>query len=170
MSIAIRDGGADDLDALLALHRAAAVDGTLARAPDEVTPAYARHVIERTARGGIFLVAEQAGTLVGAIHTYPMGPRQFAHVLGELTIAVHPAHQARGIGRELFRTLLDRVVTTRPDISRVELFVRADNAHAMRLYASLGFVEEGRFVARAVGNDGELLDDIAMGWRRPRPA
>lgn len=167
MSIVIRDGTAADAEGFLALHRAAAADGTLARAPDEVTDDYAPYVLDRTARGGFFLVAEQGGTIVGAIQTYPMGPRQFARVLGDLTIAVHPAHQGRGIGRELFRTLLDRVITTRPDIARVELFVRSDNAHAKRLYESLGFVEEGRFVERAIGNDGLLYDDIPMGWRRP---
>lgn len=45
----------------------------------------------------------------------------FNHVLSDLTIAVDPEYQGRGLGNRLFQTLLDHVTEERKDILRVEL-------------------------------------------------
>jgi len=87
-------------------------------------------------------------------------------VLSELTIAVHPAHQGKGVGRRLFDSLLEQVRTGRPDIARVELMVRGDNVGAQRLYTSVGFREEGRLRGRVTLPDGSIVDDVMMAWRR----
>ncbi|MES2124869.1 MAG: N-acetyltransferase [Gemmatimonadota bacterium] len=164
----IRDGTLDDIDAVLALHQAVASrNGTLARASDEITRDATERTVERSLATGVFLVALDDGALIGAIECYVLGPRQFAHVLGELTVAVHPEHQGKGVGRELFRRMLDRIIATRPDITRVELMVRGDNEGAQRLYRSLGFRDEGRLVGRVCLPDGTILDDVAMAWHRP---
>ena len=69
--------------------------------------------------------AEDGDAVIGAVYCCALGPRQFAHVLSELTIAVHPAHQGTGVGRQLFEALLAQVQTGRPGVTRVELLVRA---------------------------------------------
>jgi ribosomal protein S18 acetylase RimI-like enzyme len=87
-------------------------------------------------------------------------------VLSELTIAVAPASQGRGLGRALFAALLNRVRTSMPEIERVELVARAGNARAIDLYRSLGFREEGRLTRRVRDPDRHIDDDVPMAWLR----
>lgn len=54
------------------------------------------------------------------------------------TIGVDPAHQGRGVGRELLAALLDYAAG-----GVVHLEVRTDNAAAIALYRDVGFVETG---------------------------
>ncbi|HVJ63025.1 MAG TPA: GNAT family N-acetyltransferase [Tahibacter sp.] len=166
---AIESARADDAPALLALYRAvAAIEGGLARSADEITPGYIEGFLGEALAHGYSLVARLPdGTLAGEIHTYPMGPKKFAHVLGELTIAVHPAHQGAGVGRALFRRLIDIVAHERPDILRVELAAQESNARAIRFYESLGFVVEGRMTSRIASVGGGSEADIPMAWLRP---
>ena len=163
----IRSGTTNDIDALLALQRIVAGESaTLARAPDEISREHIEAVVAKSTTTGIFLVATEGAAVIGAVYCYALGPRQFAHVLSELTIAVHPAHQGRGVGRRLFEALLEQVQTGRPDVARVELLVRADNVGAQRLYTSVGFREEGRLRGRVRLPDGTMLDDVMMAWHR----
>ena len=166
---AIEPARADDATALLSLYRAvAAIEGGLARGVDEITPDYVGGFLSEALAHGYSLVARLAdGSLAGEIHTYPMGPRKFAHVLGELTIAVHPAHQGAGVGRALFRRLMDIVEHERPDILRVELRAQESNARAIAFYESLGFVVEGRMTGRVASVGGGYEADIPMAWLRP---
>jgi putative acetyltransferase len=163
----IRPGTERDIDALLALQRAvAAGSATLARAPDEISRDYIAAAVTKSLATGILLLATADEAVVGVVYSYALGPRQFAHVLGELTIAVHPAHQGRGVGRQLFETLLEQVRTARREIMRIELLVRGDNLGAQRLYLSLGFREEGRLLRRVRLPDGTMVDDVMMAWHR----
>jgi putative acetyltransferase len=107
-------------------------------------------------------------TLAGELHAYPPGPRTFAHVLGELTVAVHPDWQGRGVGRALFAALLSEVERNRPQVTRVELIARESNARAIGLYESLGFRREGRLEGRVRRPDGVVEADIPMAWVRIR--
>lgn len=166
----IRPGTESDIDALLALQRAVATaSATLARASDEISRDYIAAAVAKSVATGILLLATAGEAVVGVVYCHALGPRQFAHVLGELTIAVHPAHQGQGIGRQLFETLLAQVRTARIDITRVELLVRGDNLGAQRLYLSLGFRAEGRLLGRARLPDGTMVDDVMMAWRRSPP-
>ena len=164
----LRAGGSEDLAALIALYRVVASEpGGLARAADEVTPTAVAHALAESMRGGFSVVAADAsdGALAGELHCHALGARCFAHVLGDLTVAVSPQWQGRGVGRALFVELLRRVRTERPDIRRVELFVRESNARALALYESIGFRREGRFDGRVAGRHG-LEADIPMAWSR----
>ena len=58
------------------------------------------------------------------------------------TIAVAPLQQRHGTGRALLETLLGESVAR--GCSRMLLEVRADNAAAISLYESFGFVINGR--------------------------
>ncbi|MES2019123.1 MAG: GNAT family N-acetyltransferase [Pseudomonadota bacterium] len=164
----IRKARAVDHARIVQLYRAvAAVPDGIARTPLEVTDAYVSGFMERAAQDGIELLCELDGELVGEIHASRLGIASLAHLLGDLTIAVAPQAQGQGVGRKLFQALLDEVSVNMPHITRVELFARESNVRARALYASLGFVEEGRLRARVNNAKGEAETDTIMGWLRP---
>ncbi len=152
---------------VLALYRAvAAVPDGIARTPDEVTDDYVDGFMQRAARDGIELVYEEDGAILGEMHASRVGIASLSHLLTDLTIAVSPDAQGRGVGRGLFQTLLREVTDNMPHITRIELFARDSNVRARKLYASLGFVEEGRLRARVNNARGEPETDTIMGWLR----
>jgi putative acetyltransferase len=166
--ISIRRSSAADVDAIVGLYQTVGhAGGGLARTPAEVTRGYVGDFLEAAIAGGVALVAtDNDGNVVGEIHARPLGPHAFAHVLGDLTIAVHPDWQGRGIGRNIFEALLDIVRKDMPHLLRVELKSRETNAGAIAMYESLGFEREGRMIDRVMLSDGSLDADIPMAWRR----
>ena len=165
----IRPGRRDDVTAIEALYRSvAATPGGIARSPEEVSRAYVEGFVLRSLDCGIILVAELEGLpgLAGELHAYRSELRIFRHVLGELTVAVHPLAQGQGIGRKLFERLLDTVIRDHPNITRVELITQETNHRALRLYEGVGFRREGRLAARIMGPDGNLDADIPLAWLR----
>lgn len=158
----------DDASAILAVYRAvAAVEGGILRNVAEVTPEYIDGFLHEALARGYCLVARTGdGAIAGEIHAYDLGIAKLSHVLGELTIAVHPAHQGAGVGRALFRRLLDIVERERPDILRVELGAQESNTRAIAFYESLGFVMEGRMERRIAIGDGRYEADLLMAWLR----
>ncbi len=173
--VSLRTATVEDTAEVVALYRSAATGASgLARAADEISPAYVAGFLGHALADGIALVAVEtrdgsSAPIVGEIHAYRSPLAVFAHVLGELTIAVHPAHQGRGVGRALFTELLRIVRDERPAIERVELVTRESNARAIALYESLGFRREGRLERRIRRTDGVLEADVPMGWLRARP-
>ena len=166
--ISIRQSSPGDVDAIVRLYQAAgAAGGGLARSPDEVTGDYVNAFLSKALNGGVALVAvDDSGAIIGEIHASPLGPRSFAHVLGDLTIAIHPAWQGRGIGRRIFAALLEIVAAQMPHVHRVELVTQESNKRALAMYESLGFEREGRMKNRIRVADGSLDDDIPMSWHR----
>jgi RimJ/RimL family protein N-acetyltransferase len=161
----IRRARPDDAAAIREVYRAAAEQGTLARMPDEVDEAYVAHFMT-AALDGLEVVAEIDGEVVGEMHAWRLPPRQFMHGLGELTIAVHPSCQGKGVGRRMFEEFLRIVREEMPDIHRVELFAWGENQGAIRLYESLGFRHEGTLPRRVRTDGGEWRDDVVYGWLR----
>ena len=90
--------------------------------------------------------------------------KQFSHVWWDLTIAVDPAYQGKGIGRGLFVALI-AAARVSGDVARIELFCRKGNHGAIALYKSLGFVIEGRLSGRVRLKDGGFEDDLVLGLR-----
>ncbi|MCA8829083.1 GNAT family N-acetyltransferase [Hymenobacter pini] len=167
MSITIRTSTLQDAPAIQKLYqRVSAESGGLARQPEEITEDYVQHFLTRSTTQGIGLVAEQAGELVAEIHAYQAGLQIFAHVLGDLTVAIAPAAQGQSLGRRLFTELLTRAQAQFPQVSRVELLVRESNTRAIALYEKLSFRQEGRFEGRVAGAQG-LEADIPMAWHAP---
>ncbi len=154
----------DATDAVVALYRAAAASGGLARRPDEIDATTVRPFLERAARDGVSrAVWTPDGTLAAEIHALRMAPAQFSHVLTDLTVAVHPDWQGKGLGSLLFQALIAAARgDLNPAITRIELMAREGNAGAIRLYQRLGFKIEGRFAGRVHLPDGTVEDDIAM--------
>ncbi len=153
-----------DVDVLVAMHRAvAAAPGGLARTPGEIDAAYVSGFVAKASAGGVALGAWNGDELAGEIHAGRMGIAQFAHVLTDLTVAVHPSWQGRGVGSRLFAALFETARGLTPRVERVELMAREGNADAIRLYERLGFRVEGRFEGRVRMPDGSTEADIAMG-------
>lgn len=88
-------------------------------------------------------------------------------------VAVAPSARGRGYAKPMIALALDEAFG-RPGIERVELNVYPFNAPALRVYRSLGFVEEGRRRS-SVRVGSERWDTVHMGmlrdeWaRRTRP-
>lgn len=156
-----------DFEGIKALYQSVARQGGgIARTEDEITDDYIRHNLDTSISRGISYVATVDEKIVGEIHAYPPFPQLFAHILSDLTIAVHPDFQGTGVGRALFSALLDEVEQRRANILRVELFVRQSNLKAIAFYQSLGFEIEGHFQQRVRRPDGDLEADIPMAWVR----
>lgn len=170
MTIQLRSARPDDLPRIVALYRTVSErSGGIARAPDEVTDDYVRGFLTASLASGLCVVAEDGapdGRLAGELHAHAYGPRMLAHVLGNLTVAVHPDRQGAGVGRRLFEWLLATVERDLPHVRRIELKAYESNTRAIRLYESLGFRAEGRMEQRVRLPDGTLRADIPMAWVR----
>jgi putative acetyltransferase len=166
-SILIKPVTEYEIAAIKMLYQAVAkTEGGLARTWEEITDDYVSHNVVSSLDRGIGLVAQIDGEIVGEIHAYRPIPKVFKHVLSDLTIAVHPAYQGKGIGRSLFEVLLENVKTHHPGILRVELIARESNQKAIQFYQSLGFSIEGKMTARIRSAGGGFEADIPMAWLR----
>ncbi len=79
----------------------------------------------------------------------------------KLEVMVDPAWRRHGIGRALMEACIDWAERS-PVVEKLSLNVFADNAPAIALYRSLGFVEEGRRVREYKDPDGSYRDDVLM--------
>jgi putative acetyltransferase len=113
-------------------------------------------------RRAISLGAHAEDRLIGEIHAWRMQPRIFAHVLTDLTVAVAPDFQGRGVGIALFERLFEEAKALDPPATRIELFCRSGNGGAIRLYQRLGFAIEGAFKGRVKLANGRIEDDVPM--------
>jgi RimJ/RimL family protein N-acetyltransferase len=87
------------------------------------------------------------------------------HGTAELGIEIYdPAYVGRGYGREAIGLLLDWAFRIQ-NIRRIWLKASSANQRALRCYASLGFVEEGR-MREQLFFDGRYVDSIYMGLLR----
>lgn len=160
----LRRSTQDDAAAILAVYKAAARQGGgILRREDEVTETYVVHNIANSLATGLSLLAERDGVCVGELHGWARPVRQLAHVLSDVSIAVDPAAQGLGVGRLLFENFIATVRTDMPHIRVIELYCREDNARAIALYQSMGFVLEGRLVNRVALDNGTYKDDLLMG-------
>ena len=142
----------------------------IARSPDEVTEDYIQQFMKNAAATGVELVIDNPDNeaeIIAEIHCSKDALFIFKHVLSDLTIAVHPGFQGKGLGKIIFTHLLQFITTSRPDILRVELFTQESNERALALYKKLGFTPEGRLEKRIPGNNNRLEADIPMAWFNP---
>jgi putative acetyltransferase len=149
-----------DAPALLVLMRRA--EGGLGRLPDEMDLPWMEEALTAALTGGLAIGAWDGVRLVGMIKASRMPSVQFQHVLWDLTVAVDPDAQGRGLGHRLFGELIGRAAALTPKVERVELVVREGLTHAIRLYERLGFRGEGRFERRFRLSSGAYEADIPM--------
>lgn len=169
LAVRVRRATRGDIAAIEQLYlTVSSTTGGLARQPDEISLEYIDGFITRSLSDGEIVVAEVEGFdgVAGELHSYRNPLRLFSHVYTNLTVAVHPNVQGRGVGKALFTTLLDKVAREHPDIVRVELMTAERNQRAQRLYESVGFIREGRLDRAIRGTDGTPEADIPMAWFR----
>jgi putative acetyltransferase len=161
----------DDVTRLQRLFSAVAkIEGGIARLEREITEAYVENLVQRSLDTGLIIVGEHpddTDRLVACIHAYKPGLSVFDHVLGDMTIVVHPDFQGRKIGRTILTIFLEEIGSTRTDIGKVELITRESNTNAIALYQSMGFRIEGRMEMRIRTTDRCYEADIPMGWQNP---
>lgn len=84
-----------------------------------------------------------------------------------VSLAVHPDWQGRGLGWALLTALID-YADRWAGVLRLQLHVYADNTRAIRLYEGLGFVTEGRLRGESL-RDGHYVDTLTMARWHPQP-
>ena len=112
------------------------------------------------------LVAVVDGKVVGNIglHAIPKSRRR-AHA-AMIGMAVHDAHQGKGVGSALMKAALD-LADNWLQFTRVELTVYVDNGAAIALYKKFGFEIEGTHKQYAFRN-GVFVDSYSMARIRDR--
>jgi len=158
----VRRLGPPDAAKVFALHAAVAAmpDSGLSRAPDEIQLGDFEALLADPLALSLGAFAE--ARLIGEIHASRMPARQFGHVMTDLTVAVAPDFQGRGVGIALFERLFVEARALTPPVARIELVSRSGNAGAIRLYQRLGFAVEGCFKGRVRLPTGAVEDDIPM--------
>lgn len=161
----------DDLHSLVILYKAVArrEDG-IARLENEVTEDYVKDFLLKSLASGLIIVGENPDNeteLIASVHAYKKGIKVFDHVLGDLTLVVHPQFHGKKIRRTIFTIFLEEIGRNRPDVGKVELIARESNVKAIALYQSLGFLVEGRMEMRIKNAHDAYEADIPMGWRNP---
>lgn len=149
-----------DAPAALGLMRRA--EGGLGRLPDEMDLPWMEEALAGALADGIAIGAWDNSRLIGVIKASRMPSVQFQHVLWDLTVAVDPDAQGRGVGQRLFGELLASAGSMTPKVERIELVVREGLTHAIRLYERVGFRQEGRFERRFRLSNGTYEADLPM--------
>jgi RimJ/RimL family protein N-acetyltransferase len=163
-----------DFQKIYSLYKKVAAEKIgIARSSEEINENYIHEFMKNAAATGIELVVEDpsnADRIIAEIHCYKLTPKVFSHVLSELTIVVDQDFHGKGLGKMIFKNLLDLVTETRPDILRIELVAQESNARAIELYKKIGFNIEGRFEKRIRITGNHFEADIPMAWINPNYA
>lgn len=108
---------------------------------------------------GIYLVAEAEGQIIGLATCQESSRSRTAH-RGELSICIRRSWWHRGVGSTLMERLLEQA--SQKGLRKIDLEVREDNVHALRLYEKFGFLREG--IHRRMFCDGDrFVDGLYMG-------
>lgn len=105
-----------------------------------------------------YAITNEADRLIGhvAVHGLTLPSR-----IGTLAILIGPEFQGSGYGKEAIEVIL-RLAFGEMGAHKIELQAWEFNTRALRLYASLGFVEEGRRRA-AVFHAGKFYSQVQLG-------
>lgn len=163
MRTRIRPARLEDAPILAAAEREIAkVPGQLASRPEELKDEAFSEKIGALAKldTAAYVVIESDDVIAGHAIVEPHRLANLGHVVF-LTLAIHDGHQGKGLGRILMEHLI-AWARANPKIEKFELQVRASNDRAIKLYESLGFVEEGRKIKRLKFGPGDYRDDVYM--------
>lgn len=146
-----------DAPAIAAIYRAYVTETTISF--ETVAPTEAemgRRIAELSAHGP-YLVYEEEGEIAGYCYAHAWKERMaYCHTL-ETTIYLAPAHQGKGIGRQLMTALID--ACRRQGVHALIACITADNRASCALHSSLGFEQVSLF--KEVGQKfGQWLDVV----------
>lgn len=108
-----------------------------------------------------------AARVVGTAGLHPAGTALRRRHVMTIGLAVAADAQGQGVGRALMQALCD-YADQWGQVLRLELHVYADNARAIALYRSLGFVQEGLHRGYAL-RAGHYVDSLSMARLHPSP-
>jgi ribosomal protein S18 acetylase RimI-like enzyme len=152
----------DDVEGLVALLRDCAPYGLLRR-PEEIHHDMIKEKLPFDQKKWLF-IARFDDEIMGMVWAQVYSPYRLRDCVGELTLAVHPKAQSQGLGRRLMVHLMGHIRQMAPQVRRIELMCNPNNTKAVSLYESLGFVREGLLRGRMTADNGEIIDDLLMGW------
>ena len=161
MSACVRPARADDIAAITAIYAGHVLTGlaTFEEVPPDAAEMARRHA-DIAGRGLPYLVAEEAGGVVGYAYAGPYRPRSAYRFTVEDSIYLAPGAAGRGLGR----ALLTRVIAESTAWgARQMLAVIGDsgNAASIGLHRSLGFRHLA--VLEAVGfKFGRWVDSVTL--------
>ena len=146
-SCILRNGVFDDGQALLDIFQLTHEQSDfLASYPDETSftaEQEAQFLREKTlSMDGVELLAEVEGRVVAAAGFDAVGRKSKVKHRAEFGISVDEAYWGLGIGRALTNACI--ALAQKAGYRQLELQAVADNAKALNLYRSVGFVEYGR--------------------------
>lgn len=121
----------------------------------ELRDIYDRHVHDNRERR---FVIEADGEPAGIVELVEI---DYIHRGAEFQIIVHPAHQGRGYAREATRRALDYAFAVL-NLHKVYLVVDVENAAAVHVYRTVGFVTEGELREEFFA-DGRYRNALRMG-------
>jgi ribosomal protein S18 acetylase RimI-like enzyme len=155
--VRIRKMSVRDVGAVGRVAREAWADAYAGIIPEEtqrefLRRAYSPASLVRRSEGGVFLVAEIDGEVVGFVDLSPV-PGE-ADVMELAAIYVHPNVQGGGLGTRLLAAGLERL----PSIRRVMAEVEQENLPARRFYEARGFVETARRTEVVFGHEFRTVE------------
>ncbi len=160
-ALLIRPSTPADLPAITAIYADAVLHGTGTFELEPPDPAeMARRRDDVLAKGLPWLVAEDAGQVLGYAYANHFRPRKAYRFCLEDSIYLHPEARGRGVGRLLLTELVGRCEAAG---ARQMLAVIGDaaNAGSIGVHAALGFSHTG--VLKAAGwKFGRWLDVVLM--------
>lgn len=128
-NISLRKATQKDVDILITLEKS--VDGV--KTYSAMTES--EEMLEELKKDEIFII-EQDGEAVGSV-MYEMKSPEHAYISG---LVIDPRFQGRGLGKEAMTMAMKEL----SHCERVDLVTHPENARAIKLYESLGFVIESR--------------------------
>ena len=159
----IRPARPDDLAAVAAIYNVEVEGGVGTFDTEPKGPEHFGHRLETGAPGDVFLVAEDAGTVVGFAYSGPFRPRPAYAGTRETSIYLTSAARGRGVGRALYAALLECL--DEAGVHTTMAVVALPNDASEALHRSLGFERVG--VLREVGHKFGRWVDTAW-WQRLR--
>jgi ribosomal protein S18 acetylase RimI-like enzyme len=164
--IKVERGRGRDALPTLALHREVlAEDRYFVTRADELTVTLEhreREILALTeADNCTFLVARLPQVQVAGYLTVTGGVLARSRHVGRLEMMVAAAHRRQGVGRALLAAAVEWAEQNEV-LRKLSLAVFADNAGAIALYRSFGFVDEGRRIGEYREADGRLRGDLLL--------
>ena len=157
----IRPARADDLATVAAIYNVEVEGGVGTFDTEPKGPGHFAHRLAPSDPGDVFLVADDAGTVVGFAYSGPFRPRPAYAATRETSIYLAAAARGRGVGRTLYAALLDRLDEAGVHTTMAVIALPNDASEA--LHRSLGFERVG--VLREVGRKLGRWVDTAW-WQR----
>ncbi|GAA4593042.1 phosphinothricin acetyltransferase [Actinoplanes octamycinicus] len=141
MSLTIRDATAADADACAAIYRPYVLDTAITFETDPPSAAEMAARITETAETHAWLVAEDAGRVIGYAYARPFAARPAYRWSCEVSVYLEMGRRRTGAGRALYGVLLPRLVTRGYHVAVAKMTL--PNEASLGLHAALGFQPVG---------------------------